>query len=560
MALTKQFSGNLYDKDGNALSDVLLKGYHKETNTWSTFYDTGVETQYNANLGDDQWLTQTGIANDNDTILLYFETKETDPLDRQFCLYEFTLTSESTYVQDVQLKPVQAPVIANRWDLSSPTDGTTQFENPNVAGEYLYIGRINESISTIADPTDEYTWNFGGVDLKQVITLYNQDIFSDRLGISSINFDWTEDGTYVADTSHIYTGVSPSDPGYNAVTIQVTNTKGLITTDTLKIQLRYNSPIPDITWDPINPSIRDTFILTGNITDVDGTITAISYKFDGNEVTNTTDINYSWQQSLGSLYQPTHNTNTDITWFDGFNSLDIIHQEIINMTNLVPEFDLLVEVVGDPANNQDRFTISNLLDPDGDTTLVEIKWVIEFKTPFDNIYKVVIDNGYPADIDQDPKEWIFEIGGDYRITAYAKDSNGGESSRSVDITFNENAQCTGAGSIKLNNNNWQLIAIPTDGKTVGDYFIPKVEAAIQAYDSTKTAADVIEVCSAYPGHINKFLSYIPGFTLNTSEHNFSLVIADGVDIKEVTGFWVKVKNYYTITGNEDITIAWDQKD
>jgi len=112
----------------------------------------------------------------------------------------------------------------------------------------------------------------------------------------------------------------------------------------------------------------------------------------------------------------------------------------------------------------------------------------------------------------------------------------------------------------LNNNNWQLVAVPVNLKTVGDYFIPKIDALIKAYDVTKSAADVIEVCSAYPGHVNKFLSYIPGFTLSTSPQNFGLVIEDGVNIKEVTGFWIKVKNYYPITGNTDILVKWDQRD
>ena len=559
MALTKQFSGNLVDHTGAAITNISVKGYHKETNTWSTPYDTLLESQYNLNLGDAQWLTQTGVVHGGDTILLVFETQETDPLLRQFALYETTLVDGTdVYIQDIQLQLCQAPNVVGLWDLSSTVDGNTTFVDAN--GITNHIGRINDTITASTNFNDDYTWTYAGVTLRHVETLYGQVIFSDRLSVDSIKFDWTASGIYSIPNTHSYTAISPATPGYYDVTVEAINQKGQVVTDTLHIQIRYNTPVPNLTWTPNTPSVQDTLTITGATTDVDSTITGIAYKFDGIAVVSNTNLTYQWIQPLGTTYQTSHTVNADVTWSDGFNIFTIVHQETITMVNLAPTFTLDTTVIGAPADNDVMFTPLNINDPDGDNTLVEVKWKIEFKTPFDNLYKVVSDTGYPTTIDQTAKEYIFTIAGDYRVTCTIKDSYGLETSASSVVNFNSSTTCTGSGSIRLNNNNWQLIAVPVDAKTVGDYFIPKVDALIKAHDATKSAADVIEVCSAYPGHINKFLSYIPGFTLSTSEQNFSLIIADGTNIKEVTGFWVKVKNYYAITSNQDLFVTWDQRD
>jgi len=559
MALTKQFSGNLFDYNGVALVNVLCTGYHKETNTWSTVYDTTAISQYNMNLGDASWLSQTGVANAGDTILLKFETKEVDPLLRQFALYEFQLTAADTYIQDIQLDICQAPNVVGLWGLSSAVDGTNTFVDAG-SGLTLSVGRINDLITATSNFNDDYTWTYAGVTLKHVEALYGQDIFSDRLSVDSIKYDFTASAVFAVANTHQYTVISPAVPGYTAIDVEVINQKGQIVIDTLHVQIRYNTPVANIGWSPLTPSVNDALTFTGANIDVDSTVTNIDYKFDNVIVVANTNLAYTWIQSLGTIYQTSHVVNSDITWHDGFNPQTIVHQETLFMVNLAPTFTLVPTVVGAVAGNDIKFTPTNIIDPDGDNALVEVKWKIEFKTPFDNIYKVVSDAGYPATLDQTFKEYIFTIAGDYRVTCTIKDSYGLETSQASVHNFNSSTTCTGSGSIRLNNNNWQLIAIPVDAKTIGDYFIPKVDALIKAYDNTKSASDVIEVCSAYPGHINKFLSYIPGFTLSTSEHNFSLIIADGVSIKEVTGFWVKVKNYYAITANTDLLVAWDQRD
>ena len=463
MPLNITFAGDLYDENNNPLNNVRAWGWHKESNTWSGLYDFTGEAQYNMNLGDGQWLTQDGhVNNPGDTVLIKFETTEDNPLDRRFCLYEIQLDGNDVYTQDVQLIPCQPPNVSWLWHLQSPTDGATTFDNTAAGGSpNTYIGRINEAITAVDDGiNDEYEWTFSGANLMHVVSRYGQDIFSDRLGIVSKEYDWTNDDVFVTDNTHTFTAISSSPTNDTPVEIKVTNKKGQVVTDILAIQIRYNSPIPDVTWSPENPSVTDTFTITGNIQDPDGRITNIAYKFDGELVANTTDPNYSWTQDLGTEYQETHTVNSDVSWNDGFSDLFIEHQETIYMTNLAPTFDLVYEVIGDPENNDLKFTAANLTDPDGDDNLLELKWMIEYKTPFDNTYKVVYNPGYPATPDLTSKEWIFNTQGDYRVTATAKDGYGLETSHSVIVSFDTGATYEGKGKIKLNNNVWQLIAIP----------------------------------------------------------------------------------------------------
>lgn len=104
------------------------------------------------------------------------------------------------------------------------------------------------------------------------------------------------------------------------------------------------------------------------------------------------------------------------------------------------------------------------------------------------------------------------------------------------------------GNIWLERGVWQLIAIPEPG-TVKEIFIDRLAA-----QEGVLATELFEVVSAYPGHINKFLTYVPGFTDINSEHNFQLVHDDNGSV-EITAFWVKCKPWTHKTGN--ILYTWN---
>jgi len=564
MALTKSFNGNVVDEVGTAI-DCKVRGYHVEQNTFNDWGDTSSQF-YSIDLGDGDWLTQNGSTVDTDSIILMFETTEPDPLDRKFAIYKFQMDGSDTYTQDIQLKPCMDPIATTLWDLSSSVDGTTTFVNADDGDRETYIGRINDPITVLETFTDEKNWLYAGATMYHEKQVGGVDIFADRVGIATKEYDWDETNTYVLDTTHTFTVISQTDLDKSQeVEVKLTNLKGLVTTDILKIQIRYNTPIADLTYDPTTPSVNDTFTVTGAVSDVDNRITAISWKYDDVEVANNTNLTYQWIQDLGSVFSPTgHTLNGDVTWNNGFSLATIVHQEHFNMTNLPPSFTLTKSVVGETADNHLNFTLSNLVDPDGDDTLLEARWIVEFKTPINNQWVVTQDDGYPDPISLDPKEWIFDTAGEYRITAVVKDGYGIEATQTELATFTSSSTCDGNGLIKLNtvtgNSRWQLISIPVRGKNVKEYFIDWVDAKIKTYDNTKSVTDVIERVSSYPGDLGKFLSFIPGVTPSASEGNFSLVRNDGVNINEITGFWVKILDYKTITGGDDLIFPWDMID
>jgi hypothetical protein len=109
-----------------------------------------------------------------------------------------------------------------------------------------------------------------------------------------------------------------------------------------------------------------------------------------------------------------------------------------------------------------------------------------------------------------------------------------------------------SGVIKIQNDVWQLIAIPRAQDKVKEYFCDRLAAKYNA-----DATDMIEICSAFFGSENKFRSYIPGVTKATTANNFPLIYNDGV-AEEVTGFWVKIKDLSNIVSDIDnVTLSWD---
>lgn len=103
------------------------------------------------------------------------------------------------------------------------------------------------------------------------------------------------------------------------------------------------------------------------------------------------------------------------------------------------------------------------------------------------------------------------------------------------------------GTITLQRGKWQIIAIPEDG-TVKERFLDRL-AKQEGVDITS----LIEVVAAYPGQVDSFLTFIPGFTNVTSKHNFKLTTLDGSSV-ELVPFWVKCKEWKHTT--EDIVYSW----
>lgn len=109
-----------------------------------------------------------------------------------------------------------------------------------------------------------------------------------------------------------------------------------------------------------------------------------------------------------------------------------------------------------------------------------------------------------------------------------------------------------SGTIKIQNNVWQLVAIPRKGAKVKEYFCDRLAAKYNC-----NPEDMIEVCSAFFGDENKFRSYIPSVTNASTSNNFPLIYSDESS-DEVTGFWVKTKDLSDIVEDtSNITLSWE---
>lgn len=108
-------------------------------------------------------------------------------------------------------------------------------------------------------------------------------------------------------------------------------------------------------------------------------------------------------------------------------------------------------------------------------------------------------------------------------------------------------ECSDSGTILLQRGVWQLVAIPILENVV-DGFLTAL-----AVQTGKDVSTLIEVVNSYRGDLNKFLSFIPGVTNVTSEHNFPLKYNDSGSV-EIVGMWVKCK-VWTHT-EDDILFSW----
>jgi len=110
------------------------------------------------------------------------------------------------------------------------------------------------------------------------------------------------------------------------------------------------------------------------------------------------------------------------------------------------------------------------------------------------------------------------------------------------------------GSIYLQKNAWMMLAVPKENaKIYEDFILPIVT------ESGVAQEDLFEVFNAYPytegpnGSSRQFLSYVPNVTNPASSNNFQLIYEDSNGEKEISGFWVKTKDY----PGKPITFNWD---
>lgn len=334
----------------------------------------------------------------------------------------------------------------------------------------------------------------------------------------------------------------------------------------------------------IIPSIVDSFDVVGykykdefhldNTNDILDDILPVDYNFyyDGLQLEKSEDETINQVLSTPRFQDITQ----DVRYFTGWDVKTSSITKNIKKTNLPPVM----------CNSLDKscYTVpvhtfitcsTDYEDVDPSTLITNWKLYIDRNSYVeinDGVKTIVYDENNPSwelihSIDNSfTLYWVYSEEGRYKINQVTTDTDGATNSldRYENITFEmcgsdpiESGVCLASGSIEVNPDRWQLIAIPmeygywdsiqhkfvNDGITRSTIYNSVIKQIEDRY--ARPASELFKVANAYIGSINQSYNYIPGFTKEESVHNFNLVYldedmeTDTTVKKEITGFWIK---------------------
>lgn len=316
------FTGNILDTNGNPFTsnEVKYQLYFHKNNVGSSSSVWGSTRlsefgQYNINLGDSDILSPTGIANIGDIVIIAFWTPNTsirsDDNLTEWGFIEIPLTSNSTYIQNVQIKNGLIPIP------SFTISGATTINN-NV-------------IATDVNSNDLHSWSYEGNLIYQAPSKYSQPLFytMNTLGTGSIDINWG-DGNYSNNLdptqSYYHQYISPNN--YD-ITTYVTNTYGISASQLFMTHIYYNQPIVDFLIDNQNPNpigttgIGQIVTFTNSSTNPDGRADIDGWTCDWEIEDGIHSVIYTGQLLT---FSPTHQFHSPgehtvkltLNWYDGF--------------------------------------------------------------------------------------------------------------------------------------------------------------------------------------------------------------------------------------------------
>ena len=344
MSLNKTFDGFVSEENGTlANGTVSYQGFFYKVNgssspsTWNnvrTVETGGSAGYYNINLGDADWLSQTGTAAAGDIIVIVFWKGGSDrtancSILQEWGAFEITMTSADTYTNPTQVKSNIIPNLI--WTLTAN-------------------GWVGVSYGTTNSSNDIHNWTWSSTTMYHWYTRYGQTIFSINK-VNNSDYYWgdtssTLDIPGAGTASHTWTAAGIYD-----VDIVIEDECGATVTGTKQIQIKWKAPTADITMTPAVPDPNEvvTFEWTG--TDVDNTITTIDWVIHdsggyGSTDTTTTGLAKSatvphtdgigtdWcsqSGNSGAFTNPgVHNVEIVIHYYDGFSMQTINYDEDFN--------------------------------------------------------------------------------------------------------------------------------------------------------------------------------------------------------------------------------------
>jgi len=382
--------------------------------------------------------------------------------------------------------------------------------------------------------------------------------------------DWKISDT---DIDNIDTSLYVEDNSYNDIVDKVFESKGsksiIVHTDfddgwgnaykhvtTLDIEVYpYDVPILNFTWTPEEPTITDevTFIQDHNdtrdetISQAYGEILNVSIDFYNDNSFDITNI------SKNDTFTYTFSSKEDdigiyleAMYWDGWEEQTTSLLKTLDMANIPPISDYTTEEGGMCIPSYSWSAIST--DQDDDDSTLTYEWRME---KLEGEVWNLIDTA-------NTKEYTypFQYEGDYRVTLKTLDIEGDFTEKSDEFTIAFDTCGSDAvvysGTIRLEPNRYQMIAIPVEGVKVKEYFLDRL-----ATITDRPVEEIVELVKSYPSSdasSSKYQVFAPGVTNPESSTNFELVQTDG-NITEITPFLVSMKDF---DGYIDFT--WTQDD
>lgn len=361
------------------------------------------------------------------------------------------------------------------------------------------------------------------------------------------DLDYTEEPTIIYESSEIKSikAQTDFDDGWGNIYIHETFLDVDVQT--------YTKPILDFNWTPEEPTIIDTVTFNQFHDDRrDDYLSKIHGRIDNVNVDFYNDKNIDIINiGKGNIFQFNFSTKSDniainleVMYWDGFEYQNHNLIKYLDMSNIPPVSDWDRVDSGICVPSFEWFATS--FDLDDDINTLKYNW--ELSQEIGNVWNLV-DTGNTKNY-----SYPFQFEGTYKIKLRTEDEEGlfNIKEEIFNVVFKECDGSSGTalkGTIRLQFGGFQLIAIPVNRKVSDLVDLVASKTGLNDFE-------VIEVCNAAPGNaasVGSMFNYVPGVTNKLSSNNFDLIMEDG-NIKEITGFWIHMKEHPTLSY---IDIEWD---
>jgi len=373
MALDVEYQGDIYDENDDEKIECKYMAYWVSQDKWSDDVYDSEKGQYSINAGSDSELTQEGSLSDGDVMILVLWQDGDDRSGEhsRFTAIKFIYDGDDTYVQNVQLIPSVKPSCV--WSL--PTNWT-----------------INEELSANNSSSDNYQWTYADYTHTHYNSWYGQTIF-DNVSIDKVEYDFG-DG-YDATNKHTFDSIDDFTVKHKA-----TNKYGDENECEKTVRIRYHTPIVKLTNDPKKPKKDEDTTIDIDNSDTDDRITDQTYKVDDEDTDDLT-------QSFSEVEDHTFEVNTK--WNDGWDDLEFSNTLKIEMEAKPPKVSL--------SHTEEDGTYTFTSDvTEGDGKVDKINYKVYYRTPIDDVLRLVFNSDDDEDIDFD-----FTESGYYKVVVYVED-------------------------------------------------------------------------------------------------------------------------------------------